>query len=132
MSGAFSIGSVGIRAQERALEVISNNIANINTPAFKRADVRFASIVAMRNDADVPAAALTDPFAAAGVMAHAAPAMDAAGDLRPTGRAMDLAVQGRGFTTLDSGLYTVEDDARLRSARPGEDGAGGAVASGQA
>lgn len=207
MSGAFSIGSIGIRAQERALEVISNNIANINTPAFKRAHVRFASIVAMRNDADVPAAALTDPFAAAGVMAHAAPAMDAAGDLRPTGRAMDLAVQGRGFielmgpggrtmlwrggtlkvgedgllaaadtglalkaaiavpqdaasivispdgvvraitsadaapveigqialvtaddtggfTTLDGGLYTVEDDARLRSARPGEDGAG--------
>ena len=42
MSDAFYVGSVGLRAQERALEVISNNIANINTPAFKRADVRFA------------------------------------------------------------------------------------------
>lgn len=79
MSDAFYVGAVGLKAQERALGVISNNIANANTPAFKRADVRFASIIATRGDPDVPSATLSDPFAAAGVMAQAAAAIDEGG-----------------------------------------------------
>lgn len=100
MSDAFYVGAVGLKAQERALDAISNNVANINTPAFKRADVRFATIVATRNDPDVPSATLSDGFAAAGVMAHTAAAMDEAGDLQATGDKMDLAIQGRGFIEL--------------------------------
>ena len=100
MSDAFYVGAVGLQAQERALNVISNNIANINTPAFKRSDVRFSAMIAARNDPDAPPASLADGFAAAGVMANAAPAMDEAGVLQNTGRPMDLAVQGRGFIEL--------------------------------
>lgn len=100
MSDAFYVGAVGLKAQERALDVISNNIANANTPAFKRADVRFASIIATRGDPDVPSATLGDPFAAAGVMAQAAAAIDEGGDLQATGHDMDVAVQGRGFIEL--------------------------------
>ena len=100
MSDAFYVGAVGLQAQERALSVISNNIANINTPAFKRADVRFSAMIAARNDPDVPMATLADGFAAAGVMAHAAAAVDEAGEIQGTGHPMDLAVQGRGFIEL--------------------------------
>jgi flagellar basal-body rod protein FlgG len=100
MSDAFYVGAVGLQAQERALNVISNNIANVNTPAFKRSDVRFSAMIASRNDPDVPATTLTDGFAAAGVMASASPAMDEAGELQNTGKTMDLAVQGRGFIEL--------------------------------
>lgn len=100
MSDAFYVGAIGLQAQERALDVISNNIANINTPAFKRSDVRFSSMIVTRDDPDAPAANLTDRFAAAGVMASASPAMDEAGDLQSTGRPTDLAVQGRGFIEL--------------------------------
>jgi len=101
MNGAFHVGAVALRAQERALDILSNNIANVNTPAFKRTDVRFSAMLAARNDADVAAIGNPDDaFAAAGVMASAAPAVDEAGELQSTGRAMDLAIQGRGFIEL--------------------------------
>lgn len=100
MNDAFHVAAIGLQAQERALRVISNNIANVNTPAFKRSDVRFSSIIATRSDPDVMPATLTQEFAPAGVMASAAAAMDQAGDLQVTGRSMDVAVQGRGFIEL--------------------------------
>ena len=50
MNGAYEIGAVALRAQQRALETIANNVANINTPGFKRADVRFAEIVTVRSE----------------------------------------------------------------------------------
>ena len=100
MNGAFYIGAVGLQAQERALDTISNNIANVNTPSFKRADVRFASILASRPDPDAPPADLDAAYASSGVMATAVPAMDEEGAVETTGRAMDLAIQGRGFIEL--------------------------------
>jgi flagellar basal-body rod protein FlgG len=100
MNGAFYIGAVGLQAQERALDAISNNIANVNTPSFKRADVRFASILATRLDPDAPPANLDPSYASSGVMATAVPVMDEQGAMETTGHAMDLAIQGRGFIEL--------------------------------
>ena len=37
MNGVFHIGATGLHAQERALHVVANNITNMNTPGFKRA-----------------------------------------------------------------------------------------------
>lgn len=100
MNGAFYVGAVGLQAQERALDAISNNIANVNTPSFKRADVRFASILATRPDPDAPPANLDASYAASGVMVTAVPVMDEQGAMETTGHAMDLAIQGRGFIEL--------------------------------
>lgn len=129
MSDALYVGAIGLQAQERALNVISNNIANINTPAFKRSDVRFSAMIASRNDPDVPAATLSDGFAAAGVMASAAPAMDEPGELQSTGQAMDLAIQGRGFIELmgpggqtllwRGGTLKIGDDGMIAAAGSG-------------
>jgi flagellar basal-body rod protein FlgG len=129
MSDAFYVGAVGLQAQQRALDVISNNIANINTPAFKRSDVRFSAMVSTRNDPDVPTADLSNAFAAAGVTATAAPAVDEAGEVQTTGKAMDLAIQGRGFIELmgpggqtllwRGGTLKVGDDGVLAAAASG-------------
>jgi flagellar basal-body rod protein FlgG len=100
MNGAFYVGAVGLQAQQRALDTISNNIANINTPSFKRADVRFAAMLATRPDADAPTADLDASFASAGVMATSVSAMDEEGVIETTGRQLDLAIQGRGFIEL--------------------------------
>lgn len=100
MNGAFYVGAIGLRAQERALDIVSNNIANVNTPAFKRTDVRFSAMLAARNDPEAPVSSPDDALAAAGVMASAAPALDEAGELQSTGHAMDIAIRGRGFIEL--------------------------------
>ncbi|MGJ3628950.1 flagellar hook-basal body complex protein [Sphingomonas sp. MMS24-JH45] len=100
MNGAFHVGAIGLQAQQRALDVVSNNIANVNTPAFKRSDIRFASMLAQRADAELPTAMPDAILAAAGVTATAAMAMDEGGAIETTGQAMDLAIRGRGFIEL--------------------------------
>lgn len=48
MNGAFYVGAVGLQSQQRALDVVASNIANVNTPTFKRSAVRFSEVLATR------------------------------------------------------------------------------------
>jgi flagellar basal-body rod protein FlgG len=100
MSDAFEVGAIAMRAQQRALEVLANNIANVNTQGFKRAQVRYADLVSNRTDvqplADVPA----DDPSVAGVTMDVRFALDVQGEIQRTGRAMDLAIEGAGFIEL--------------------------------
>ncbi len=100
MNGAFYVGAVGLQAQQRALDVISNNIANANTPAFKRSDVRFAEMLATSADPEAPAALMDAVLTTAGVSTSAALTLDETGAIETTGRAMDLAIRGKGFIEL--------------------------------
>jgi flagellar basal-body rod protein FlgG len=101
MNGAFYIGATGLRSQQRALDVIANNIANINTPAFKRSQVRFSELVSPPSrtlDGQVSGA---DAVALlGGVDVSAAPRVFTQGDLKQTGKPMDIAVNGEGFLEL--------------------------------
>lgn len=101
MNGAFHIAAVGLDAQQRALDTIANNISNINTPAFKRSNVRFSEILASREDpalarADLGASLITT----AGVKSDQLFMLNEQGRIESTGRAMDLAVDGQGFIEL--------------------------------
>lgn len=102
MNGAYEIGAVALRAQQRALETIANNVANINTPGFKRADVRFAEIVTVRSEPVTETDRLAREAASpAGGVRMATRAMTSeTGELRPSGSPLDLAVDGRGFIEL--------------------------------
>lgn len=94
MNGAFYIGATGLRAQERALGVTANNIANLNTPGFKRSQVRFGELMAIRTD---PAAPGSTDLGIAGVAAARTAQVFDQGDLRATGEALDIAIDGDGF-----------------------------------
>lgn len=95
MNSAFYIGATGLRAQEHALGVTANNIANLNTPGFKRARVRFGELVgAAPATAELAQAARIE---ASGVAALGAGRVMEQGELRVTGQAMDLGVDGDGF-----------------------------------
>lgn len=97
MNQALEIAGIGLAMQQKALDILANNIANINTPAFRRSDVRFSEIVTARADAANPTATQTPSVALAGVRADAALALDEQGELERTGRPLDLAVSGAGF-----------------------------------
>ncbi len=101
MNGAFYIGAVGMDAQQRALEVVANNIANINTAGFKRSSVRFSEMVgSVRDGADMPVALRDRAGALSGVTLGETPMVWTQGDLRPTGQAFDLAIDGSGFLEM--------------------------------
>jgi flagellar basal-body rod protein FlgG len=99
MNGAFYIGATGLDAQQRALDVVSNNISNINTTAYKRSSARFSELL-------VGAHSLADGETVIrsfrgdgmnGVEVASAPRVWTQGDLRQTASELDLAIDGAGF-----------------------------------
>lgn len=102
MNGPFYIGATGLEAQQRALEVVANNIANINTPGFKRAEVRFSELVGGQAPASADGAGDGAPAAQlfAGVSSAAVQRNLAQGDIKQTGNALDVAIDGDGFIEL--------------------------------
>jgi flagellar basal-body rod protein FlgG len=101
MNGAFYIGATGLGSQQRALEVVANNIANMNTVGFKRSSVRFSELVSgWAADPTLAPAAVQGQSGLAGVSLSGSSRVLEQGELRPTGEAMDLAINGEGFVEL--------------------------------
>ncbi|WP_109807755.1 flagellar hook-basal body protein [Sphingosinithalassobacter portus] len=101
MSDAFSVAATGLNAQQKALDTIANNIANVNTPAFKRAQIRFSDLVASVRQPEVDA---SDPSrqvsTSAGVAASTQLMLNQPGEIERTGNPMDVAVSGNGFVEV--------------------------------
>lgn len=131
MNEAFEIAAVSLRAQQRALETMANNIANVNTPAFKRSDIVFAEVIGAGPAPVNRAEELARVTAAqpGGVHFAARDMISLQGDLRPTGNALDIAVDGRGFIEIAGpngetllwrgGRLTVNRDGYLATADGG-------------
>jgi flagellar basal-body rod protein FlgG len=101
MNGVFYVGATGLGSQQRALEVVANNVANINTVGFKRSDVRFSELIGgWSSDPTLSAGAVGGQPALNGVSLSASPRDFGQGELRTTGQPMDLAIQGEGFIEL--------------------------------
>jgi flagellar basal-body rod protein FlgG len=99
MNGAHEISAVGLSSQSRALEVLANNVANMNTPAFKRSEVVFSQLVsapatgAVRPD-------MSSQATPSGLSMHTLVDLDRSGEIERTGESMDLAISGRGFVEV--------------------------------
>jgi flagellar basal-body rod protein FlgG len=102
MNGAFEIGAAALRAEQQALETHANNVANVNTPAYKRMENRFAEVVAQTSQAMREAEAVSGVggMYGSGVRVSQQPMLFTQGALRTTGDAMDLAIEGRGLIEL--------------------------------
>lgn len=98
MNGAFYVGATGLQAQQRALDVIANNIANVNTQGFKRSEVHFSELVSRPETSDARASEIgAVPEALSGVQASTAVRILEQGKLRETSNPFDLAISGDGF-----------------------------------
>lgn len=100
MTKAFEIAGTGLETQQRALDIIANNIANINTPGYKRTDVQFSELIAHQVNGSPLAAAIGPAEQVAGVVARGHVDFNRQGQVEQTGNAMDLAIDGRGFIEL--------------------------------
>lgn len=98
MNGAFYVGATGLQAQQRALDVVANNISNLNTNGFKRSEIRFSELVSQPTRTEVrDAPTVITPETLSGVQARTAVRVYDQGDLRQTGQQFDLAISGDGF-----------------------------------
>ena len=105
---ALAIAATGMNAQTQNLEVIANNIANINTTAFKRSRAEFTDLIyqaerlqGMSNrgqNSVVPEGAQIG----LGVRTAAIRPLNIQGSLTNTGNQLDLAISGRGWFQVQS------------------------------
>lgn len=108
---ALSIAATGMLAQQLNVEVISNNIANMNTTAYQRRRAEFADLLYQnlrRVGADSSSSGSVVPTGVQvglGVRATATVRMTEQGNLISTENPLDTAVEGEGYflVTLPTG-----------------------------
>lgn len=99
---ALYIASTGMMAQERNVEVISNNIANMRTTGFKRQRAEFQDLLYQeyRRAGGQTSDGTQLPVGVeigSGVRTAATPRIMSQGNVVPTEKELDLAIQGEGF-----------------------------------
>ncbi len=100
---SLSIAATGMLAQQRNVEVISNNLANMNTTAYMRRRTEFQDLLYQNlrrvgsTSSDAGTVVPTGIQLGSGVKLAAVYRIHEQGSLNPTDNAFDLALQGRGF-----------------------------------
>jgi len=110
-SGMYSALSGSLTAMKR-LDVISNNLANVNTPGFKKDKMAFESMLAGNvNPPLVPQGSTADP-----ILQKENLYIDySSGPVSQTGNVLDLAIDGDGFfvvSTPNGPAYTRQGNFR--------------------
>ncbi len=118
MIRALSNAASGMKAQEMNIDILSNNMANVNTTGYKRARAEFADLfyearmlpgAPSANGAALP----TGMEIGHGVRSVATFKDFTAGEFRETGNSLDLAVDGGGF------FMVTQPDGELAYTRSG-------------
>jgi len=95
-SGMFASLSGNLKAEKR-IDIIGHNLANINTPGYKRDKIGFEAMLAGTTN-QVPQNTTADPILQKDQMY-----IDySAGLTSPTGNSFDLAIEGDGFFVVES------------------------------
>lgn len=104
MLRALYTAASGMRSQQTQVDVIANNLANVNTAGYKKADARFEDLLYVNLKS--PGAANKDGSTISGVQLGSGSQLVATtrsfqpGALIQTGNALDLAISGEGFFEL--------------------------------
>jgi flagellar basal-body rod protein FlgG len=95
----IQISENGLRANQAWINSISHNVANIQTAGFKRSIINFGEVV--NATSDVSAQASSSAFSGMGVAVSGEIKDPRQGDLRMTGRSLDLAIDGAGYFEVE-------------------------------
>ncbi len=128
MDPALRAAATGMRAQQTRVEVIANNLANVNTTAFKRSRAHFEDLLYQTQqgasaiqggDAGVTEAVQVGR----GTRLAAVQRVNRQGPIEQTDRPMDLALEGEGFFQVRlpdgtlgytrDGSFTISDQGTL-------------------
>jgi len=120
MLRAFSTAATGMTGQQKMVDVIANNLANVNTSGFKRSQVNFQDLlyVTMEEPGTEIASGINSPTGVeigSGVRAASTIKVFTAGELQNTGNPLDIAIAGDGFlqVTMPNGDLRYTRDGSL-------------------
>lgn len=121
------ISKTGLEAQQTQMDVISNNLANVNTSGFKRSRAVFEDLLYQNirqpgaqssQQTQIPSGLQIGT----GVRPVAAERIHTQGNLQSTGNKLDVAIQGNGFfqVLLPDGSSAYTRDGSLQSDSQGQ------------
>lgn len=126
---ALRAAATGMYAQQLNIQVISNNIANMNTTSFKKSRAEFKDLmyqeVATNPTQSVNPGTIEESTSklqvGSGVKTSATQKMFQQGDLQQTGQQMDLAISGDGFFQVrkNDGSFAYTRDGSLKISSEG-------------
>jgi len=102
MNSALWVAKTGLDAQQTRLAVVTNNLANVNTTAFKKGraafeDLLYQTVRQPGGQTTQSTQAPTGLLLGTGVRVVATDKQFAQGNLQQTGNSLDVAINGRGF-----------------------------------
>ncbi len=111
MSSALSAGVTGLQAHQKMLDIAGNNLANVNTTAFKSSRITFSELLSETiRKASQPTSTVggTNPQQmGSGVGISGITPNMAQGSIVTTGNPLDLALEGEGYFVLKAGTQNV-------------------------
>ena len=120
MLRAFSTAATGMTGQQKMVDVIANNLANVNTSGFKRSQVNFQDLfyLSMEEPGTEIASGINSPTGleiGGGVRAASTTKVFTAGEMQNTGNPLDIAISGDGFlqVTMPNGDLRYTRDGSL-------------------
>lgn len=124
MLDAMYIGAAGMQAQQTNVEVISNNLANVNTPAFKKGKVSFEDLLyrdVVRPVANAIAGGQGAGRVGLGVAVASTGKVFTDGEIKQSDSPLDVAIRGRGFleVTMPDGSAAYTRSGTLQVNRDG-------------
>lgn len=116
-------GISGMKVNQTKLDVIGNNIANVGTTGFKSSKARFQDMLSQNvKDAMAPSTnqgGVNSKQVGLGVQLASIDTVMTQGMLQPTGRSLDLAIDGDGFFMVSKGPAVYGDNTLEVSHRVG-------------
>lgn len=100
MINSLFIAETGLNAQKTLVDVISNNIANVNTTGFKKSSVNFVDLI-YKNDAS-SSANTANTESSRGVHVQQISEDLSVGKLKFTEHPFDIAIDGPGFIPVEN------------------------------
>lgn len=99
---ALHVARTGLDAQNRRMQVIANNLANVNTTGFKRDRASFETLAYQQIIAAGTSSSAENKYATGlnlgtGVAMTGTERIDTQGSITTTGNSLDLAIEGGGF-----------------------------------
>lgn len=127
MNRALRTAATGMLAQQMNVDLISHNLANVNTTGFKKSraefqDLMYQTIKASSTSPDGQTQEATEIQIGNGTMPAAVVKSFSQGDVQPTNNPLDLAIQGEGFLQIrrSDGTIAYSRDGALKISGEGQ------------
>lgn len=112
MLDTINIGTTGLLSHAKGLRTVGNNLANVNTPGFKSAQLAFSDLINKGNTGGERPATTGNSSKGSGLATLGTQVNFKAGLDSTTGSPLDLNIDGNGF-------YAIERDGKIVYTRAG-------------